>query len=507
MIRRLKLLSIAFVFLFFCAQRDNRFDPMSPLYRVKPPLLTVALNCDSNKISFNEGNRFEIVLPFVVRFSVDAKQADYNKSLPVSVQYYADSEFVEQKNSVKNYQRQIDKCGIHEFRFKSSDPDGSETEEIYTFQCLSVNRPKIKSFICNFDTLPVNKFVPLKFIALISDSTDYLDSVVYTLPGDRILKIPSDPDTLFYDTLETNVISDMEAEKEIKVFVYDKLGKGDSASITLVFNKNYEYYAGLPPVIDSIWVNEKDIHIGERIDFELSAYDKDGEIVKYFWTFGDNVFRYSDNPKASHTYYSPGNFIVKVSVVDDSGNTSMDSIAVEASMPMKSLRIHSLTATPDSGICPLKVTFKATVNDTSSDIEYKWLFGDFGSYWWWDGAETSHMYNYPGTFSVMLVVKNDHEQDTMTTIVTVAGPVLKIKADKDSVYEGDTVLLTVMGSDQEEFIHYKWSFPDTSIHTRSSEIEYVFKEAGHCHISVMAFGDQFKTGDIFINVQPDANKD
>lgn len=499
---------IALVLLVFCAQRDNQFDPMSPLYTVKSAELTVALNCDKDKIVSQSGNKFEIISPLDVAFSVDAKQAGKNQSLPVSVEYYINSELEEQRDDIKSYQKELIAGNSHEFRFKSSSTDGHETEEIYIFQCIELERPKIDSFFCTHDTLPVIKSVPVKFITKISNTTE-LDSIVYIIPEtDFISKKVTDSNTLFSDTLSMKMVSEIKGKKKIKVVLYDNLGRADSSSLSLIFDKDYEYNVGNVPVIDSIRINKEEIHAGDRIDFGLDVHDSDGKIVKYFWTFGDKGSMYSDSPKATYTYYTPGKYVVTVAVSDDSGNTSHDSITINIlEPPQKSLRILSLEATPSSGNCPLMVSLKATVSDTQG-VTYKWSFSDWGFSGLDAGADMFHRYDFPGSYTVMLIVKNAHEQDTMTTIVTAIGPILKVTVNKNAAHVNDTVRFSVQSSDKETYSHYNWFFPDTAIFNATSpEIEYVLKKQGDCYVWVTGFTEQYDPfknarGDILINVLP-----
>ncbi|MDO5577025.1 MAG: PKD domain-containing protein, partial [Fibrobacter sp.] len=453
--------------------------------------------------------KFEIISPLDVDFSVDARQTGRNSSLPVSVEYYIDSELAEQLDSINSYQKEMVACGTHEFRFKSSSTDGHEVEETYIFQCIELKRPKIDSFFCTHDTLPVIKSVPVKFIANISNSTNQLDSIVYIISEtDFISKKFTGSDDLFSDTLSMNMVSEIKGKKKIKLILYDNLGKADSASLSLVFDKNYEYNVGSVPVIDSILVNKKEIHAGDRIDFEIKAHDSDGEIEKYFWTFGDKGLMYSDSSRATYTYYTQGKYVVTVAVTDDSGNTSRDSITIDVfppPQPQKYLRILSLEATPNSGNCPLMVNFKATVNDTNG-VTYKWSFSDWGFSEFDAGTTMFHRYDFPGSYTVMLIVKNAQEQDTMTTIVTALGPILEITVNKTTAHVNETVRFSARSSGNETYSHYNWFFPDTAIfNTDSPEIDYVLKKPGDCYVWVTGFTepyDPFKNarGDILITV-------
>ena len=61
--------------------------------------------------------------------------------------------------------------------------------------------------------------------------------------------------------------------------------------------------------------------VGEVITFDAGAsIDTDGEIEMYVWNFGDETT--SEEMKPSHTYTSTGEYIVRLTVVDDHGISS-----------------------------------------------------------------------------------------------------------------------------------------------------------------------------------------
>jgi hypothetical protein len=67
--------------------------------------------------------------------------------------------------------------------------------------------------------------------------------------------------------------------------------------------------------------------VGKIINLDGSrSYDKDGDIVSYKWEFGDGSV--SDSVSSSHKYTASGNYVVLLTVTDDSGNTDTDSTTV-----------------------------------------------------------------------------------------------------------------------------------------------------------------------------------
>lgn len=68
-----------------------------------------------------------------------------------------------------------------------------------------------------------------------------------------------------------------------------------------------------------------------KVYFTASASDPDGEIVSYYWDFGDGKTSTQKNP--THTFYATGTveteyYEVTLTVTDDSGATSTDTITI-----------------------------------------------------------------------------------------------------------------------------------------------------------------------------------
>jgi PKD repeat protein len=57
--------------------------------------------------------------------------------------------------------------------------------------------------------------------------------------------------------------------------------------------------------------------VGDVVTFTDKSFDPDGEIVEWFWDFGDGTTSNEQNPR--HEYTNPGTYYVKLKVYDDSG--------------------------------------------------------------------------------------------------------------------------------------------------------------------------------------------
>jgi PKD repeat protein len=71
--------------------------------------------------------------------------------------------------------------------------------------------------------------------------------------------------------------------------------------------------------------------------------DPDGTIATYNWTFGDGSSATGATP--SHTYESAGTYTAQLTVADDLGATSNDSVTVTVSEATQALHVEALSAT------------------------------------------------------------------------------------------------------------------------------------------------------------------
>jgi PKD repeat protein len=117
---------------------------------------------------------------------------------------------------------------------------------------------------------------------------------------------------------------------ELEIFYSNFL---DSATPAVLINHTVEdgYFYTRQPVASFYWTpNASDLYghpiVDETVTFDASAsYDPDGSIVSYEWDFGDNVT--GTGMIANHTYEKAGDYIVRLDVTDDEGET--DSLTLD----------------------------------------------------------------------------------------------------------------------------------------------------------------------------------
>ena len=75
------------------------------------------------------------------------------------------------------------------------------------------------------------------------------------------------------------------------------------------------------------------------------SYDPDGAITAYVWDFGDG--NSSSEAAPAHTYETAGSYTATLTVTDDAGATSSDSVAVTVEAASQEMHVEALSATRD----------------------------------------------------------------------------------------------------------------------------------------------------------------
>jgi len=91
--------------------------------------------------------------------------------------------------------------------------------------------------------------------------------------------------------------------------------------------------------------NDQNVNVNTQVNFSGSlSSDIDGNIVSYLWDFGDNTTALGVN--ANHTYTSPGIYTTTLTVTDNNGLTSTDTLTVTVNQASGNLAGN----TEDTGI-------------------------------------------------------------------------------------------------------------------------------------------------------------
>ncbi|MFN8395263.1 MAG: PKD domain-containing protein [Bacteroidia bacterium] len=123
------------------------------------------------------------------------------------------------------------------------------------------------------------------------------------------------------------------------------------------------------------------------------------DIAGYFWDFGDGNTS-NIGPVVTHSYLNPGHYTVSLIITDIYGCT-------DTLVRPNYIFVDSLVAafTPDvgTGCPPLPVTFTDLSQSDTTIVAWLWTFGDGGSS---NQQNPVHVYQTPGTYTVVLTVTN-----------------------------------------------------------------------------------------------------
>ena len=142
--------------------------------------------------------------------------------------------------------------------------------------------------------------------------------------------------------------------------------------------------------------------------------DLDGTVASYAWDFGDGATSTSANPQ--HTYTLAGDYVVTLTVTDNLGISTINTVPVEVTAPNQK-PVAKFIVTPPTGQAPLDVTL---TSDGSYDPDgaignREWHFSDGGSYF---GETAFHTFTRPGTYTISLTVF-DNRGGSGTTVQSI----------------------------------------------------------------------------------------
>ena len=192
--------------------------------------------------------------------------------------------------------------------------------------------------------------------------------------------------------------------------VTDDNGATSTAEVTVSVAEND------PPTADAT-ANRTAVDPDEAVSFDGSgSSDSDGSITSYEWAFGDGTT--ATGPTATHDFTGLGFYTVDLTVTDEDGASTTDSIDVEIVDnydPTASASANRTAVNTNESIA-----FDATGSSDPDDasLTYQWEFGDGTTA---TGATPTHDYSSTGTYTATVTVSDDDgETDTATVEITVS---------------------------------------------------------------------------------------
>lgn len=492
-----------------CAQRDNRFDPSSPLHVDKPPVLQVSCNFGTIPILKSINDSEFIVRPHtMVTFEAGGYEAESDKPLQVLVKIVQNGEIKNIKQDVTKIEIDLSDSGRTEIIFITVDDARLTTEKKFTFDIQPYKKPIITSFKTESDTIRVGRTADVVFVSTFSDPDTMLDSIKFIWGVSQVLskKIISSGNA-HSDSTKIQLLPNSEGTTRMCLIAIDREGRTDTSSLLIVSNARGKIGNLIPPIIEEIYV-ERPSADSNFICFSLNLIVFNGDVdnVRKTWSFGGDDFSTGYKNSYCKKFSTPGTHKLILTVEDQAGAIAIDSIEVFIPKQQKKpFEIYKLSVTPDSGCFPLRVEFKVELPPGADpmDATVIWKFGDKSSK---EGRElhATHTYEWPASYYVEVILSSNGGNDTIFDTINVFSYIQFNYMNP--VLPGQKTAFWVTGVNKQN-VKLCWTFPDTSIYTRLKDTCYfAFRRDGTYEVKVDVHSDggvlfePYKLQSVFVRV-------
>ena len=217
-----------------------------------------------------------------------------------------------------------------------------------------------------------------------------------------------------------------------------------------------------------------------EVSFTGSSSTDGNGLSSYSWDFKDGSISTLADP--NHTFTDAGIYEVILTVVDEAGLTSVDTVMITVTETANEAPNANVDANPKSGNAPLEVSFIGSGStDDHAISSYLWDFKDGSTA---TEADPKHTFIAQGDYEVLLTVKDENgltSQETILISVANAENVAPIAVVTSNAIAGDApVTIQFIGSnstDDKEITKYSWDFKDGSTATNSNP-SHTFTQAG-----------------------------
>jgi PKD repeat protein len=234
------------------------------------------------------------------------------------------------------------------------------------------------------------------------------------------------------------------------------------------------------------------------VKFDASgSHDPDGDIISYFWDFGDNTT--GIGKIISHKYERRGVYQANLTVLDDEGYNNSAVLYVTVGYSPKAVFFTSPAGYPSEAIPPNEnVTFNATDTFHPENVgiaSYVWDFGDGNGSATMDSI-TAHAYSKRGVYVVSLTVIDDDgiSGSVIKEIQVGIPPLAQFDYSPADPTIKDVIIFDASksrkGGQYEEFsiVLYRWEFNDgTIIETNETSVSHIFETAGDWNVTLTVY--------------------
>lgn len=199
------------------------------------------------------------------------------------------------------------------------------------------------------------------------------------------------------------------------------------------------------------------------------------------WDFGDGSTFSGMNPP-DHPYAAPGAYNIQLIMTEPDACNSPDTI-IKALIFTQEFISASFNL-PDTLCAGQPVNFQNTSQNANS---YQWDFGDGNST---TDANPQHIYDSPGTYTIVLVANNPFACNTTdSTIKTITISTSPTAAFSASPFQPEMNVPTTFNNQSQGATRYYWNFGDGSSSSETNPV-HQFPRSGNYNVCLTAYNNQ-----------------
>ncbi len=207
----------------------------------------------------------------------------------------------------------------------------------------------------------------------------------------------------------------------VTLTVTDTSGASDTAARTLTIEpENVAPRATVLPDVDEGSLQGPAPH---TVTLHAAAADADGEVARLDWDFGDGTVLEDGPTTAAHTYETPGEYAVRLTVTDDRGAAAVFDLAPRVVVgPPNPPPRAAFDLEPSERTLPVTVAVDGSAStDDTGVVDWAWDFGDGSA--GVHGATASHTFAVEGAYTISLTVTDGQgAKDTAVTALHAVAP-------------------------------------------------------------------------------------
>lgn len=235
--------------------------------------------------------------------------------------------------------------------------------------------------------------------------------------------------------------------------------------------------------------------IGQPVKFDgRRSRPGDSALDKYDWDFGDGSTARGDN--VSHTYRSPGQYRVRLTVTDRNGlrdRTSVD-VKIEQDLQVTTPPLAVLDG-PSTGSTGDQLNFNGLRSQSLSPIvDFQWNFGDGTS---GRGPDIAHRFSRPGTYSIVMTLVAENGLRSSDNLVVriddplqpAEAPVARITAPGQGQTNQPFTFDATRSTASHPMVSWQWSFGDGA-NANGLTVPHSYSAPGSYNVTLTVTDDQ-----------------